>query len=841
MAKKAGTSLGLAIFFVIALLVVLIAASALAATFVGAGLARDAISTELRRVNAAQAVLNHQRLRRLELANRILTSEDWVVRSLTGASAGTDDATELRTRLEEFREEQGLDLVIFCDPQGVVVFRSGSSEKPAMGEDLSPNPLLPAAEEGSVSPMKTTTGLWALDGDLRHTVIAPLVRNFKLVGYVGVASSIAPMADELRRTTGAQVVILYNSETGPTVIASALDSARPDAVVMALRSEAQGLGRVRRGETEPAASLEIDQAPWLAFLSPLRDAADQPQGATVGLVPVGGRLLIYRQMQLLLGGVSAGALVVALLVSLAMGRRVLAPVNQLATALNQIRDGVYDAQLPRAKGNFAPLVEPIRLLARKLGDQQMLEDYLAQRGRELPEPARDESKSPPVARQLALVGVEMQRFANPKIGYDPEENIGRFARDLRRISAAVASRQGTLEAVYGHRLLALFDGEGHSTRALAAATEILLILTTRENAFDEPVAPVIGLNKGPVVTGSVRRGARIDMAVAGLAVQQLDSLMREAVPGELYLAKPFAEEIYPTLKGAGHDVQAQRGVLSPAPLYKLAAAAAQSFTGATAPAVEPHGVEENLSLSDVVPGEVLGGRFEVLAELGSGPTGAAFKCRDNDRADFVKLKVLRPELVADTARLERMRESLEMARMIAHPNVLGVLDFGQAGGLAYVSTIFVKGTPLAFFAADGQPMPLSPAFLLARQIAEGMRLAHRQKLVHGGLKPENVLIEPGGQVKVMDFAMGAALSPEQLGSAPPGSAPTWRPNSSKVARRALPPTSTPGAPSSTAWSRARPRPKARAPGKWPSASSWKGSSLRRCIAQRCRSRSRRSC
>jgi serine/threonine-protein kinase len=136
----------------------------------------------------------------------------------------------------------------------------------------------------------------------------------------------------------------------------------------------------------------------------------------------------------------------------------------------------------------------------------------------------------------------------------------------------------------------------------------------------------------------------------------------------------------------------------------------------------------------------------------------------------VRLKVLSPEVAADAARMDRLKEALELARMIAHPNVMTVLDFGKVDGLVYVSTAFVQGAPLEFFLAEGRPMPLAPAFLLARQIADGLLAAHRQKLVHGALKPENVLVEPGGRVRVMDFAMGAPLTSANRGAPHAGAA-----------------------------------------------------------------------
>lgn len=769
MAKKAGTSLGLSIFFIIGLLVVLTAGSALVATVIGSRQTKGEISADLRRINAAQAVLQKKRFNELELIGRQLANESWIVRDLRSATSGTNDATEMRTRVEDLRAERSLDLVVFFGPKGKVVFRSGVPEEPPMDADLTSNPLfatlLPSGDGDSQSSdpqSHSATALWALDGGLYSTAITKLTRDYEPIGYLGIAATITPLAEELQRTTGAATLIFVDSPTGPTTLAST--HASPDQVIASLRVGGQVLTRIKRGETIPDADLKLNGEPWLAFLTPLRDAADQPVGAVVGLAAMGSRLTVYRQMQWLLLLVGGGALITGLLLSLLLGYRVLAPVSRLATAVQEIASGRYEPDLPPAKGNFGSLVKPLGILARQLNDKEALASYLEQRRREIPEPARpaaSDTKSAPVARQLALVAVEMRRYANPKLGYDPEENIARFARDLRRVSDTVTARQGTVESIQGHRLLAIFEGEGHSSRALAAATEVLLALTHRENAFDEPVTPVIGLTQGSVVTGSVRWGAQDTMAVAGLPIQQLESLLREATPGDIFMAKPIAEELYPAIQTAGVELQAQHGLVSPMTLYKLSAEAAVQFTGAELPQDQPRVTAQNLTPSDVVVGEILGGRFEILAELGSGPLGVVFKARDNERADLIKIKVLKPEVLAEPAHVERLKQSLELVRMISQSNVLGVFDFGQVDGLAYISANFVKGTSLRFFLQENRSVPLTPAFLLARQVVEGLRVAHRQKLTHGSLKPENVLVEPTGRVKVMDFGLGKTVGSDQ--------------------------------------------------------------------------------
>ena len=100
--------------------------------------------------------------------------------------------------------------------------------------------------------------------------------------------------------------------------------------------------------------------------------------------------------------------------------------------------------------------------------------------------------------------------------------------------------------------------------------------------------------------------------------------------------------------------------------------------------------------------------------------GEVYRAHDERLERDVAVKVLPPEFADDEGRLERFAQEARSAGGLSHPNVLTVLDYGQVDGLGFVSTAFVQGAPLSFFVSEGRPMPLTPAFLLARQIAEGL-------------------------------------------------------------------------------------------------------------------------
>jgi serine/threonine-protein kinase len=323
----------------------------------------------------------------------------------------------------------------------------------------------------------------------------------------------------------------------------------------------------------------------------------------------------------------------------------------------------------------------------------------------------------------------------------------------------------------------LFDGEGAPLRALAAATEILHLLSERENVFDEPEPPVVALANGPVVVGSVVWGDQPSAGVAGLAVQQLESLLREAAPGEIFFSKDFYAEIAPAMQQAGVQVRAQRGLLSPQPLAVLSGELAARVTGYQPEAQTTAFPGDRTSLSDVRPGTVLGDRFDVLAELGAGRMGPIFKAQDRELGDLVVLKMLKPEVVADTARFERLKMLIRQARTLRHPNVLGVIDFAEKDGLPYLAVEYARGLTLRYLLDRGGAMTPAAGVHLARQLARGLVAAHQDGLLHLGIKPENVLVEPQGQARLMDFGLAAPggaeaasgieyLAPEQLDGQP---------------------------------------------------------------------------
>jgi HAMP domain-containing protein len=160
-------------------------------------------------------------------------------------------------------------------------------------------------------------------------------------------------------------------------------------------------------------------------------------------------------------------------------------------------------------------------------------------------------------------------------------------------------------------------------------------------------------------------------------------------------------------------------------------------------------------------GQLFAVRYEIQSVLGKGGMGIVYKAHDRDLDDLVAIKTLRSEaLSADPTLLERFKQEIRLARKITHPNILRTHDLGETGGLRYLSMEFVKGITLKNLVESGQILPTPVALRIAKQICAGLAAAHEVGVIHRDIKPQNIIIEPTGGLKIMDFGI-ARLTQER--------------------------------------------------------------------------------
>lgn len=163
--------------------------------------------------------------------------------------------------------------------------------------------------------------------------------------------------------------------------------------------------------------------------------------------------------------------------------------------------------------------------------------------------------------------------------------------------------------------------------------------------------------------------------------------------------------------------------------------------------------------SGALAGRSLDQRYYLESRLGAGGMGTVYRARRLLIGDTVAVKVLHPELMADSTAIERFRREAQTAARLKHPNLVTVYDFGVSkDGLAYFVMELVEGESLGCLIEQQGILPEATAAEILRQVCAAMDEAHRQGVVHRDIKPDNILVQMTPDeihVKVLDFGIAA--------------------------------------------------------------------------------------
>jgi eukaryotic-like serine/threonine-protein kinase len=160
------------------------------------------------------------------------------------------------------------------------------------------------------------------------------------------------------------------------------------------------------------------------------------------------------------------------------------------------------------------------------------------------------------------------------------------------------------------------------------------------------------------------------------------------------------------------------------------------------------------------PGSVFAGRYEVKEVLGSGGMGVVYRAFDRELGEPVAIKTLRPDTVAgDPIALERFKQEIRLARKISHRNVVRTYDLGEINGLYYLTMEFVEGRSLKALIQSRGRLPVPVTLTIGKQLSRALEVAHEQGVIHRDIKPQNIVVEPNGFLKVMDFGIARLANP----------------------------------------------------------------------------------
>jgi serine/threonine-protein kinase len=161
-------------------------------------------------------------------------------------------------------------------------------------------------------------------------------------------------------------------------------------------------------------------------------------------------------------------------------------------------------------------------------------------------------------------------------------------------------------------------------------------------------------------------------------------------------------------------------------------------------------------------GRLLGDRYELQSVLASGGMGRVWRARDTLLERPVAVKVLRSEFTGDRAFLGRFRAEAQHTALLAHPNIAKLYDYGElredGEHLAYLVMELIEGESLATLLQRERRLDVPVTLNIIRATAAGLAAAHAAGVVHRDVKPGNVLLGPGGVVKITDFGIAWSAS-----------------------------------------------------------------------------------
>ncbi len=151
------------------------------------------------------------------------------------------------------------------------------------------------------------------------------------------------------------------------------------------------------------------------------------------------------------------------------------------------------------------------------------------------------------------------------------------------------------------------------------------------------------------------------------------------------------------------------------------------------------------------------GPYLVEDKLGVGGMGVVFKARYRPTGQLVALKILPPSFARDGDAVRRFRREFQVASRLSHPNIVAAIEASEDRGVHYLTMEYIPGYDLDRLVAQGGPLAIKPALHCVIQAARGLEAAHAQGVIHRDIKPGNLMIDPAGELRVLDLGLARVI------------------------------------------------------------------------------------
>jgi serine/threonine-protein kinase len=151
-------------------------------------------------------------------------------------------------------------------------------------------------------------------------------------------------------------------------------------------------------------------------------------------------------------------------------------------------------------------------------------------------------------------------------------------------------------------------------------------------------------------------------------------------------------------------------------------------------------------------GQIIKDRYKILELLGEGGMAFVYKAEDMQLKRTVAIKTLKPNYVQQETFVERFKREAQTVANLNHPNIVQIFDWGIEDEPFFVME-YIEGNTLTSIIARKKTISIGDILFIGAQVSDGLQAAHSRGLVHRDIKPGNIMITPGGKVKVTDFGI----------------------------------------------------------------------------------------
>ena len=153
---------------------------------------------------------------------------------------------------------------------------------------------------------------------------------------------------------------------------------------------------------------------------------------------------------------------------------------------------------------------------------------------------------------------------------------------------------------------------------------------------------------------------------------------------------------------------------------------------------------------------VFGNRYRLVEKVGIGGMAEVYKATDEVLGRTVAVKVMLPQYAADPSFAARFRQEAQAAANLQSPYIVNIYDWGQDDGTYFIAMEFVRGTDLKTAIEQRGSIGQRKVAEIGSQVCAALSVAHGYDIIHRDIKPHNIMVQPDGNAKVMDFGIARA-------------------------------------------------------------------------------------